>query len=208
MAKITDKEFWIAGERRNYGIWYTETDKFFIKDFDEQVAGNRYTYRKFGAGTSTMHELLEKVNIAIKEYETRIAELRKVIIIDLTAAKAHLEKYLYSERDYSPEWLNHIHASNTYDGAVMGFYITYEVKMFRIVGDRHEFFDITKEGKLINQSSVDNLTMYQIIDWSLEKQDALNRLYNMFQVLLDKFITSMKNPEQFIDAINQQKLLK
>lgn len=215
MPKITEKHFNIAGNSRKYGIWYTESDKFFIKDFDENVSKGPFTHKKFGAGTDTFDELIEKAEAAIKEYEKKIAELKKVIVIDLTAAKSHLEKYKkpqetrnhYRDSQYEPEWISHIHGSDVFDGAVMGFYIEFKVKMFRKVGNHHQFYDIGGTGKLINENTIPNLTAYQIIDWTQEREDALNKLHLMFEALLDKFISSMKNPEQFIEAINQQKLL-
>jgi hypothetical protein len=79
--------------------------------------------------------------------------------------------------------------------------------MFRKVGNQHEFFDIQESGKLCNQESIPNLTCYQIIDWTQEKEDALTKLQTMFDSLLHKFVTAMKNPELFIEAINSQKLL-
>lgn len=213
MPKIVDKHFLIAGNDIKYGIWYTESDKFFIKDFDENVA-THYTFKKFGSGSETMEELMEKAEIAIKEYEKRIAELKKVIVIDLDAAKSHLEKYAnpkqknYNDPNYSPAWLNHIHSSEVFDGAVMGFHIQFAVKAFRKVGNQHEFYDYGGSGKLINKNVIPNLTCYQIIDWTQDREDALRKLHTMFGTLLDKFIEAMKEPENFIEAINNQKLLK
>jgi len=212
MPKIKTKEFYIAGKKQEYSIFYSEKDKFYIKDFDENVGG-KYTSRKFGS-TQTLEELIEKTRIAIKAYEEKIAELKKVIVLDLTASKSHLEKYAnqdrhkgYKEPDYDPAWLGQIYSSDIFDGAVMGFYIEFAVKMFRKSGDQHEFYDIGGGGALINKSTIANLTMHQIIDWSQEREDALRKLHTMFDTLLDKFVTAMKTPELFIQNINNQKLL-
>ncbi len=208
MPKITAKKFTIAGRLCEFGIWYTETDKFFVKDFDENVGGT-YTSKKFGANSPTEEDLYNKVKSAIAAYELKIAESKKVIVLNLTAAKPHLEKFRkesrkYNDSEYSPEWLNHIYGN---DEGKMGFYIEYNVKMFRKVGDQHEFFEIQDSGRLVNRESIRNLTMYQIIDWTQEKEDALIKLQSMFDTLLTKFVEAMKSPEQFIEAINKQKLL-
>lgn len=211
MPKITTKTFIIAGQSRQFGIWYTESDKFFVKDFDENVGG-RFHSAKFGGGGNcpTEEDLYEKIKSAIKAYEEKIAESKKVIIIKLDAAKEHLGDYENEDRsrmasNYVPGWLSAIYESG--DLGTMGFYIRFEVKMFRKVGNRHEFFDVQEGGRLVNCESISNLEMYQIIDWSQEKEDALKKLQTMFDSLLHKFVTAMSSPELFIEAINNQKLL-
>jgi len=88
MPKITTREFNIAGQVYPCSVWYTASDKFFLKDFPKDI---ERTAQITPLGSKTEEELYERYDEGIKKYELLITESKKVIIFHLSAAVPHLE---------------------------------------------------------------------------------------------------------------------
>ena len=90
MAKVSSVKLKIRGEIKEYGIYYTKSEKFYIKDFPVEVKGLMASVEivnrnMAGHKFETENELLEHYNALIDRYHKVITQTRKVIAYHLSA---------------------------------------------------------------------------------------------------------------------------
>src|SRR5689334_12909181 len=127
MPKITNRDYVIAGLKYPCSVWYTASDKFFLKGFPKTIES---TAQITPLGSKTEEELYQRYEDGIERYETLIATTKKVIVFRLTAAKPHLQDRYSEYRNTQPQMPVGVSSSHTSD---MGFEISYEIKMLRSI---------------------------------------------------------------------------
>lgn len=199
MPKITNKMFVCAGKAYECTVWYTASDKFFIKGFPQDIQS---AAKITPFGSKTEDELYNRYNEGIKHYEDIIAQSNKVIVFHINAAKEHLENR--GIRAYKTETVG-LHDDHHAD---MGFTINYEIKMLRVVGEDRFLHGFSDTGTLYNGEKIVNENYNQIIDYTPEREQMFKELFTRFDKLFEYFFAGIKEPEKFIDSINSIKLLK
>lgn len=204
MPKITTKEYNIAGKSYKCTVWYTATDRFFFKDFPKDI---ERTAQITPLGSATEDELYERYEEGIKRYETIISESKKVIVFKIIAADTHLNGR-YNTRSFGnhlpkmPVGVRTTHANQ------MGFFIDYEVKMLRKVGDDLLLHNIDDNDSVVGYGNkIENIDVPKIIDYTPEREAAFKELYTRFDKMLMAFINGFFEAEKFIDSIPATKLL-
>lgn len=203
MAKITTKKFKVAGKTLECGVWYTASDKFFLKGFPPAIERAASIAIK---GSPTEEELYEKYEQGIARYEEMIARSRKVIVFSISAANSHLEekfnKFGHNGLPQMPDGISETHY------AKMGFTINYEIKMLREVGESYYLHNINEEGNPMGSGEeIKNKGYNKIINYTPEREQAFKELHLRFDKLLEAFISGFSEAEKFIDSIPKTRLL-
>jgi hypothetical protein len=203
MPKITNKDYVIAGVKYPCSVWYTVSNKFFLKGFPRPI---EITAQITPFGSETEDALYQRYKDGIQRYETLIATTKKVIVFRLSAAKPHLENRYSEHRDSLPQMPVGISSSHMCD---MGFEISYEVKMLRSVDKAVYLHNIDSDGNPYGSGDeIRNERYSKIIDYTPEREQAFKELYMRFDNLLIAFINGFFEAEKFIDSIPTTKLLK
>jgi hypothetical protein len=203
MPKITNRDYIIAGVKYPCSVWYTASNKFFLKGFPLAI---ERTAQITPLGSKTEDELYQRYEDGIKRYEVLIATSKKVIVFRLRAAKPHLENRYSEHRDSLPQMPVGVSSSHMSD---MGFEIDYEVKMLRSVDKARYLHNIDNDGKPYGSGDpIMNDRFSKIIDYTPEREQAFKELYVRFDNLLMAFINGFFEAEKFIDSIPTTKLLK
>lgn len=198
MPKVSSVTLTIKGELKEYAIHYLKQDKFYIKDFPEDVFRlvNSVTCDLTRAGKQfeTEQELTDYYEEFVKRYHEIISQTRKVIAYHISAPLAFRSL---------PEVAREVSDKLGYAGQgnnIFGFTINYGVFLQRI-GNGTTFFTIQPDG---STGGIAHFEFKQsiIIDYTPEREAFLENMKERMKEMFLKVLSFMMDEKKFMELID------
>lgn len=202
MPKITTKKYTIAGKAHEVSVWYTETNQFHFKNFPPEVgrlAGNTEQYRLNNQPTA--HALYFAADEAIKIYEEKIKQTRKVIVYEVKApdgVKATKNGYRTIPLP-NCEWVGYAGDRDDF-----GFMVNYKILYAIESGEKREFRYVQEDD---SAGHVCHSVKGRIIDYSPEREQFFINLRSAFQKLFLQTVSFLHDPEKLVYSIDSGQVL-
>lgn len=198
MPKVSSVFFKIKGESKEYAIHYLKQDKFYIKDFPDDVFRlvNSVTsdFTRSGEKFETEQELTDYYEKFIERYHNIISQTRKVIAYHISAPSMFREL---------PE-VNQVKQKLGYAGGqgenVFGFTIDYGV-FLQQEGNGTSFFTINTDGSAGSFAHFE-FKKSIIIDHTPEREVFLENMKQRMREMFLKVISVMMDEDKFTTMID------
>lgn len=198
MPKVSSIRFNIKGESRELAIHYLKDQKFYIKDFPDEV--NRIVWQatsdftRAGNKFETEQELIDYYEAFLERYHKIISETKKVIAYHIAAPNKFKElkevtKEVKDKLGYGGSGENQF-----------GFTIDYGVFLMR-TGDGTGFFDINEDGTAGRNANFP-FNHCTIIDYTPEREAFLEGMKERMRGMFLKVISFMMDEKKFIQVMD------
>lgn len=194
MPKVSSIRFEIQGKSIDFAIHYKKSEKFFIKDFPDEVLVIAEDFKRQGKKFETENELITYYSTLIVKFHEIISRTRKVIAYHLSAPDAFkdltgltkeiIDKIGYVGRD-----------KNTF-----GFTIEYDI-LFEQTDNGKSFFNVNEDNTIGSKANFAT-HLSTIIDYTPERELFFINLNKRMQDIFLKVITIMADAQQFTALID------